>query len=290
LIVHRGVHRCASGRAVLVVNIPHRILQVDIAMQRASHHPSARAGLTLIELIVVLVVLVGLAGIIIPMLPSMLTRTHTATAATNIQEINKWIQTYEQLYFKYPDNWDALVDDAGALSDYVREGGRTQQGTLTGNEPTALLNSGISNLVAMQSTAPNPVGVWSATFSPYKFSGSTATLIPVADQVKVRILSPAGISQLNLSSNGKYVIVGLGKLSTMIGRVTAEPPLHFSDEGDANPANSYMRYGVIFKVSDTTVNMDRAVLSAVVDFAGDEGLMGVNDHLQEYYNTVNASK
>src|ERR1043165_9678867 len=80
-------------------------------------HPARRA-LTLIELIVVLVVLIGLAGIIIPMLPNMLTRTHTASAATNIQEISKWIQTYEQLYFRYPANWDALTDGT-QLAPYI---------------------------------------------------------------------------------------------------------------------------------------------------------------------------
>ena len=46
----------------------------------------------------VLVRLIGLAGIVVPMLPSMLTRTHTATAATNMGEIARSIGEYQGLY------------------------------------------------------------------------------------------------------------------------------------------------------------------------------------------------
>src|SRR6266446_1213861 len=78
-----------------------------------------RNGLTLIELIVVLVILVGLAGIIIPMLPSMLVRTHASVGATNLQETVKWVQTYEQLFFRYPSGWDLGTDPAGAYADFL---------------------------------------------------------------------------------------------------------------------------------------------------------------------------
>src|SRR5207245_6349560 len=76
----------------------------------------ARRGLTLMELVIVLVILVALAGIVIPLLPNMLTRAHTASAATNMQEVIKLIATYAQLTFAYPDGWDSLTDGANIVS------------------------------------------------------------------------------------------------------------------------------------------------------------------------------
>jgi type II secretory pathway pseudopilin PulG len=275
---------CAAFTADFTV-----IIEVNIVMQRASRRPHARIGLTLIELIVVLVVLVGLAGIIIPMLPNMLTRTHTATAATNIQEINKWVQTYEQLYFSYPDRWDALVAVGGTRLSYLPDATPVQmvpgKVSATNGEVAALNTAGITQLAAMIE-APSPVGVWSATFNPY--SGALTT---IGDGTDVMLLSADGKAKLNLPLTGNYVVVGLGKVSTMIGKVTAEPAVHFSDDGGSNPATTYSRYGVIFKISDTNLgaNFTRALLVAVVDF-GNDGIATTGDHLKEYYDAVNASK
>src|SRR5437667_192551 len=86
--------------------------------ERMRRKAAGRRGLTLIELIVVLVILVALAGILIPMLPNMLTRAHTATGASNNSEINKFVQTYEQLFQSYPTDLDNLAG-TGAPVDYL---------------------------------------------------------------------------------------------------------------------------------------------------------------------------
>ena len=81
-----------------------------------------RPGLTLMELVVVLIVLVALAGILVPMLPSMLTRSHVATHTTNVVEIAKLIMTYQATNNAFPDQWDSMVDPAGAQITYLAGG------------------------------------------------------------------------------------------------------------------------------------------------------------------------
>src|SRR5262245_52210250 len=116
---------------------------------------SRRPGLTLMELIVVLIILIGLAGVVIPMLPSILGRTETASGATNHTEIYKWMQTYEQLHFGYPQDWDSLVDSAGtAKITWVRGGGGvTLDAGLSTEEAAALTAAGIGRLQNMVETS-----------------------------------------------------------------------------------------------------------------------------------------
>src|SRR5262245_40365227 len=131
-----------------------------------SHRSSARRrGLTLMELLVVLVILIALAGILIPLLPSMLGRAETSSGATSQTEIAKWVETYEQLYLSYPQDWDALTDASGNFlqSGYVRGGSDVQSDTtgLTAGEAAALTTCGIGRLQAMTATPANK------TFDPY---------------------------------------------------------------------------------------------------------------------------
>ena len=254
-----------------------------------------RLGLTLIELIVVLVILVGLAGIIIPMLPNMLGRTHTSASATNLGEIAKLVQTYEQLYLKYPNNWDEMATTSGTALTYVNVATipQTTPGTLsaTNGEVAALANAGITALATMQE-APTPVGNWTATFNPYNFdaSGNIATAT-IADGTGVLLLTAAGKAKLQLPSTGNYVLLGLGKASTMVGKGMVDAPIHFSAEDGGDPTKFYNRFVAIFKVSDTATPVDRAIMVGVAAMhTGDDGLVTVSDELAEYYGTINAGK
>src|SRR5438067_1586594 len=126
----------------------------NLGSAREVKRGSARRGLTLIELIVVLVILVALAGILIPMLPNMLSRSHTATGATNNSEINKFVQTYEQLYQSYPTDLDNLAG-TGAPVDYLPGGnvaGQITAGNLTAEQAKALTAAGITRLAGLQPT------------------------------------------------------------------------------------------------------------------------------------------
>src|SRR5262245_31586503 len=183
-----------------------------------SRSAAARRGLTLLELVVVLVILIGLAGILVPMLPSMLGRTETASGATNHVEIGKWIQTYEQLYQGYPKDWDALTDGTVKIA-YVRGGGGVALDTtgLSADEAAALTACGITRLQKMVdgtsgSSATPPAN---KTFDPYDNDDYAANGLAPAAGVKLVVLTDAGKKSLNLSdgtaNSGKYVVFGFGK-------------------------------------------------------------------------------
>src|SRR3569623_1396386 len=90
---------------------PFAMTSSRIAASRS--HGSARRGLTLMELLVVVVILIALGTILIPMLPNMLQKAHIAQTATNIQEIDKAIQSYQTANLRYPDYFDSLIDSSG---------------------------------------------------------------------------------------------------------------------------------------------------------------------------------
>src|SRR5437868_14511623 len=80
---------------------------------------TTRRGLTLMELVVVMAILVALAAILVPLFPNMLRRAHKATDATQSSEVSKAVQLYQSSYYGYPDNFDLLLDSAGAFPAYL---------------------------------------------------------------------------------------------------------------------------------------------------------------------------
>ena len=251
---------------------------------------SRRGGLTLIELIVVLVILVALAGILVPMLPSMIGRAHTASGAANDSEVTKFVQVYEQLFQQHASGFD-LLGDGTTLADYLpATGGLMTPLTLTANQAKALANAGITDLApmfptrtALQASGPDA----SVTFNPY--SGSTNT--PVAAGLKVAMLDEAAVERILVTDTGGvngdvYVVVGLGKRSTMVGRVVAQPPVHFGEGANDNAANVYSRFGLVFRVTRggaTPQDLDKAIFLGTISMH-DDGFVGTDGHLQEYYN------
>ena len=253
-----------------------------------SRSAAARRGLTLLELVVVLVILIGLAGIVVPMLPSMLGRTETASGATNHVEIGKWIQTYEQLYQGYPKDWDALTDGTVKIA-YVRGGaGVTLDAGLTAGEAAALTACGISRLQKMVdgtsgSSATPPTN---KTFDPYDNDDYAANGLTPAAGVKLVVLTDAGKKSLNLSdgtlNTGKYVVFGFGKRATILGKVTANAPVVFRDDGNKTPDKVYCRYGVVFEVTNSAgVTLERARFVGTCNFKGG-GVFTADDDLEEF--------
>ena len=270
--------------------------------------PLRRSGMTLIELVIVMLVLVGLAGILVPMLPSMLTRTHVAAHTTNVTEITKAIQQYQAMYNAFPNQWDSIVDPKGAQITYLAGGvldptpgsggpGGQAGGTFTVQAPTqaevnALQAAGIS-LVHSQSTyagAPGPAD-WAGnpfdpTFANYAVAPSAPTTISTTTNLTYLTPSntfwnnPAGgmLQQMYpaWSPTANYVVLGLGERCTLFGRMGLSPPVHFSDTQDASPAFSYARFVAIFKVSDTAapggINMAQLVGVAAIHSIGPTNL------------------
>jgi type II secretory pathway pseudopilin PulG len=128
-----------------------------------------RGGFTLIELVVVLLVLIGLAGIVVPMLPNMITRTHSSANASTIQETAKALQLFENLNLSHPDGWDSLIDANGntlrddrftvvQLSPPPVDGDGNSPGE-SGFDPDNIVNQDDLDLGARISSALNSVGI-----------------------------------------------------------------------------------------------------------------------------------
>jgi prepilin-type N-terminal cleavage/methylation domain-containing protein len=268
-----------------------------------------RRGLTLIELIVVLMILIALAGLLIPMLPSMLTRAHTSTSASNMGDISRAITTYQQLYQGYPSNWDALGDGTKII-DYFANGSAlpASQGgpganpgngeltglTLTANEASALAGVGITQVQAMIQSATGAPAGFDPTFNNYPATATPqANAINIATGTVLAGLDPtnaantaaiARAQRFNLPLTGRYVALGLGPRVSMVGKTIQSAPVHFGDTPVLNPEYGYERFVALFKVSDTVAgpNFTQAQLVAVAEVE-DTGLGSIDDHLQEWY-------
>lgn len=265
---------------------------------KLKHEHSSRQGLTLIELIVVLVVLIALAGILIPMLPSMLGRAHTASGATTVGEINKFVQIYEQLYQEYPRDLDNLSDPAAATTvDYVPGSAVptvfNASSVLTAAEVNALTNAGITRVASLHPTkAALDTAGGTPTFNPYN-----GAPVPVAAGTFVARLNEAIVESTIVrdepaNTGDVYVVFGLGKASTMTGKVVADAPVHFGENNATNAANKYTRYGLVFRLARgngtaTPTPLERAIFVGAVAFH-DDSITGVDGHLEEYYNITKA--
>lgn len=262
-----------------------------------NRRPAGRPALTLMELIVVLAILVALASMLIPVLPGMLNRAHTSTGATNVGELNKSVQTYEQLYLTYPDALDALTDAAGgAPADYLSglPANQLTMRTLTAADASALTTGGIRNLSAMYATRATIPANQDTTFNPY-----TGATIAVATGTKVVQVNEVAVEsvivrQTDPNSFGDvYVAFGVGKTNTMLGKTMSQAPVHFPDNGGINPNNAYGRFGLVFRVAKGTGTtgtpvsspLPRAEFVGVVEFH-EEGIASSDDHIAEYYQST----
>lgn len=259
-----------------------------------------RHGLTLLELVVVMVILIALAGIIVPMLPGMLGKAHSAAHSTNINELNKAWELYNMTYRGYPNGLDSLIDGeshvftripgssttglytATTVSELASAVGTAASTTVSAAEVlTRLEEAGITTVYNMNANTT------SATFDPYVYASGATTPTPVtigSSTPLCQINSTQVNSTLNANLSGVYVVFGVGSRCTAVGRGgIASAPVHFSDEtGDnANPANQYHRYGVIFDLTK-----DPAEFVGAVAFHED-GISGAAEGVAEYYGGHN---
>lgn len=229
----------------------------------------SRSGLTLIELIVVLVVLTALAGILLPRLPEMLTRTHVATHATNVSEIQKWLETYALTNFAYPDGMDSLIEGTAVFAGLPNAVGVIDPLTLDVDLAGALNEAGIDFVYE------NEIGEasGSATFAPYDGDPVVPVVIPVAD---AEIIAQVADTVVNGIYPGRplgatYAIFGVGELNEAIGESMSAAPVHFPENLEVdNPEISYQRFLVIFQLTDELGSaLETAELVGVV--ASEEG-------------------
>src|SRR5439155_8962122 len=216
-------------------------------------------GFTLIELIVVLMILVGLAGVIVPAVTDMVQRTHTSTSASNLSELANAVQRYETQFLSYPNNFDALKADLtdAAVTNFILLDPALTSGTLLANVGLttdtfgALTNAGITNVAVIPNTAT------SATFTtgvPTPLA-ATSNLLGLSTTVQQNL----GLEPLGTAIAGKYVLLGVGQATTMIGKTMTAAPVHFPDTGAVNPNAVYQRFLAIFQITNSAgVALDRA--------------------------------
>lgn len=238
-------------------------------------------GLTLIELLVVLVILIALAGILIPQLPNMLVRTHAAAGSTNITEVNKRIQEFEQVYFKQPANLDNLAAGA-ALHTYVGGSPELDVVALDAGTAEALEEVGITTVANLVVTPDH------ATFANYA-TPVTTTLID--DGVNVASVTPAAVRRLlrpTALDNDIYVAFGVGQASEIIGRTANEAGYHFGEGAGENPEVRYARFVAVYKVAEEdglgSEPLERAEFVGVVSIH-DDGLANGSDHVGEFFES-----
>jgi len=251
-----------------------------------------RAGLTLLELIIVLIILVALAGLVLPMFPDLITRSRTATGATNIREVLKAVDTYIQMdpRYKHPDGWDALTDGTALVSYLPAAGGKILAAPLTSAEIAglnAVSPTGAFSVYLMQASVPAsqpapPAEPFSTTFNPYTTAITAAT--PLTDSIAVAQIDsslatyPQTVEKLGLDVNGKYVLFGVGRRSSMMGKSMREVPVNSSD----NPEVIYGRFLVIYQVADGSGPLNPARMVGAVGLRPDD-IQGVGQHIQDYH-------
>ncbi|MEO1129386.1 MAG: prepilin-type N-terminal cleavage/methylation domain-containing protein [Planctomycetota bacterium] len=247
-------------------------------------------GLTLIELVVVLVVLTAVAGILLPKLPSMLTRTNTAVGATNIAELSKAIQLYEQTNFGYPQDFDSLVTTtSGGLFAALPGGnaaGDLVEVAITAENQQALDEAGIFSLMVMQDPDSSPPSDFSVTFNPYSSVSAPSTSV---DQFDTLVgISDAALQDVLNAPPGKYVVFGVGKRCTLVGDTIDSAPTHFSDSTSNRADQTYARYGVVFQLEDALGPLERARIAAVIAI-DDDGIQTADSFVENFYDLNSSS-
>jgi type II secretory pathway pseudopilin PulG len=248
---------------------------------------SRRGGLTLLELVVVIMILVALAGLLIPSFTDIMHRTRYAVQVDNCVELSKAIQLYRNLYLHDPDQYDSLLDDGGNLFSFIPGLSVTPGltvGTLDGDSFHALENAHIWSVWDMDSSVTNPESV---TFSP-PYKTPVRTLAAGSKVCQLTNEALATWFGVNVYPGDIYVVFGVGPKCTMVGKVINDPPVHFADEPNQNPALRYCRLGAVYKVfagptSPKPGALERAELIATLTFH-DDHVEGTAWALQDFYN------
>ncbi|HEX4131050.1 MAG TPA: prepilin-type N-terminal cleavage/methylation domain-containing protein [Pirellulales bacterium] len=272
-----------------------------------------RCGLTLMELVVVMVILVALAGILLPLFPSMLTRAHTSSAATNMTELSKAIQTYYYQDLQLPnylDNLAPLVNQPSPANSAVNvlavAGGTSStagndiwKSALSTNDAQMLVAAGMTTLLQTIVPPAASLSAWSPTYNPYStiaigngFLPQTSTAaLTITSSPTVVYVSPIAMARefglpYTATQTPVYVMFGVGDYSSMSGKVLQEAPIHFDDAATGQPNVSYCRFGVVFRTTADGQYDDQSAAQfvGVVDL-GDDTLTTAQDHIQDYLNT-----
>jgi len=276
LIITAFVNFDEEGRIAVIL---HRITNCcnfwrDLKMSSRIANRRNRKGFTLIELVVVLFILVGLAALIIPAVGGLVSRTTASTSASSIGNVANAIQRYEAQHLTYPDNFDSLKTD------------------LTGTNLDTLDAAFITATVNVTLTAPSRVPLTAAGITSIGVhtvgDGSYVQATPTAltNATILRGLSAPTQVSLGLETAGvagKYIVLGVGAITSMKGRTMMDPPVAFPSDGSINPIHTYRRFMAIFQINNGTDPLTRAKLVGVL--APDAS--SISTELGNYFSLIN---
>jgi len=283
-------HTKVNGR---IVAQPHSaVIQGECDMRRF------RKGLTLIELTVVLLILVALAGVLVPYLSGYIERGHGASSADNMKELVKSWELYRVKFLNssthqptpgYPDRLDSLVETGGNNLFSRLDAELTANLTstaLTAVQAASLADSGITGVYDHRAAADFPAVapfVPSATFGDEvegHYATTLGTVRNLAAMGRVAIVSPAWVANhLNAEPAGTYVAFGVGARCAAVGKVMADAPVHFNENGQ-DPNGVYSRFIVVFQIPGPAAAVGfKARFAGVLSSHG----CGLGEHLGEYY-------
>jgi competence protein ComGC len=217
---------------------------------------SRRRALTLIELVVVIAILVALSGLIIPMVQGLGFQTNAATNATVVDDVNRAIGIYATRFDAHPAGWDSLLNGSGTTSIKVHSSLRlaspalVQQLTLTAQQVESLQRSGIYHVHDSDESTGDP-----------NLSIETARPLATGGKVLQLTMDTSGSSRRPVLDGGfrvhqfqdgdednEFVVLGLGRWSSMQGASTMQVPLIQS----ADPTNNYARVCCVYMVPSSS--------------------------------------
>ncbi len=289
-----------------------------------------RPGLTLMELVVVMFILIALAAILVPLFPSMIERAHRSTGATNTSELTKAVQLYQAVNGSYPDGYDLMTDGTtmvnympsqpvaspmilagdspSTVTNYLGfqypVGGYVSAAPLTQNQLTALNGAGITTGYALLKDATTATTTysgglgWTPTFNPYPGDSVTLGKTPLAVGTAVIAVNGSGVLASGLGnpaiitgSPTQFVLLGVGRRCTMVGNALASAPSNFpNDAVHENPAQVYMRLGLVFQLEDANKNpLPAAVCLGAVAIESNLLLSTDQENQAWYQNTPQVS-
>jgi prepilin-type N-terminal cleavage/methylation domain-containing protein len=236
-----------------------------------------RRGFTLMELLVVIGVLALLAVIAIPRVIDNYERSRSATQAYSTADISRHIEVFFALNHKYPDGWDSLMADGGAMYSRLSPDLNSPRTllttvTITSDQIDSLQGAGISHAFLHDESSTSYSA--SGTDRRHIDTGSGHDGTPNINTL-VAINSTAGSEGLSMLVNdfglnpnrsasdttlprisaNTYIVFGIGPKSTLVQSQLQEVP--FMEH--SNSARSYSRALAVFEVPNTGRNKAKLV-------------------------------
>jgi len=217
---------------------------------------SRRRALTLIELVVVIAILVALSGLIIPMVQGLGFQTNAATNATVVDDVNRAIGMYATRFDAHPAGWDSLLNTSGTIFNKVHSSLRlaptalVQPMTLTAQQVESLQRSGIYHVHDSNEGTGDPNSS-TETLRQLVADGIVLQLAMTGSDASRRPVLDGGFRVHQFQDgddNNEFIVLGLGRWSSMQGSATMQVPLIQS----ADPTNNYARVCCVFMIPSSS--------------------------------------